>query len=263
MSLATYRVVFHKSILHALAYPSMLLIYVFDSFFVPLVMALIWITVLNYESSSNLNQQAITSYYIFFPAISILTSAWHGPLWSRLIRHGELNMRLLKPLHPLAYDLCNNLAEKLIKFLLLLPMLALGVGLVQPNLSLDLLSLILFLVSILLAAILTFLFDSLIGFTAFWFDDTSSLSNFGMIAEYTLGGRVVPIFLFPLGLKQIADALPFRYMLAFPLEILTQSIEMEAILKGTFIQCLWLLTFVIALSGLWYFGLKRYSASGG
>lgn len=263
MSFHLAKTILHKNLLHSLAYPGMIIVYVFEAFFVPLVMALVWITILSFESNTPSDHADVATYYLLLPVISILVSAWHGPFWSRMIRLGDLNMRLIKPLHPIVLDIGNNLAEKIIKICFLGPMLAVGFWLLKPELSLELWLLPVLLLSILGAAILSYIFESLIGLAGFWMEDTSSLSNFGNIAEYTLGGRVVPIFLFPLALRQVVDILPFRYMLAFPLEIVTGSLTNEQIGQGLFTQIIWIGIMVFVFWAMWRGGFKRYSASGG
>ena len=75
--------------------------------------------------------------------------------------------------------------------------------------------------------------------------------------------QVAPIALLPEPLATLARVLPFRYMVAFPVEVLTGQLDATGILTGLGIQLLWLVVAAALARGLWATGLRRYSAIGG
>jgi len=80
---------------------------------------------------------------------------------------------------------------------------------------------------------------------------------------FLLSGIVAPVALLPPLLQMTAKALPFRYMVGFPVEILTQSLPQSEILMGFGVQAAWLALAALLAALLWKTGLRRYSAIGG
>lgn len=242
-------------------YPGMILIWVIDMFFSPLVMLLVWTKIGQTSASVGDWSTQITSYYILLPIIILLTGAWNGYFFTRKIQTGEFSTYLLKPYSHLIGDLANNFSEKVLKIAFLLPItitciIVLDISTPIKNLPLTFLALS-------LGFILNFLQSTLIGYAAFWLIDTSGLDNLVDIGEFTLGGRLVPFFLLPSFIKPAAAALPFRYFRAFPTEVLAGSLTGPETIIGFTAGCIWLLVFTLSCGLLWKRGLKKYSAVGG
>jgi ABC-2 type transport system permease protein len=64
-------------------------------------------------------------------------------------------------------------------------------------------------------------------------------------------------------MRQVATALPFRYMVGFPVEVLTGQLDGPALWTGYAFQAGWLLVAVILFGAVWRAGVTRYSAVGG
>ena len=58
-------------------------------------------------------------------------------------------------------------------------------------------------------------------------------------------------------------ALPFRYMIGFPVEVLTGQLSTAEMWFGFAIQAGWLAVAMALFAILWRAGVKRYSAVGG
>jgi ABC-2 type transport system permease protein len=67
----------------------------------------------------------------------------------------------------------------------------------------------------------------------------------------------------PSWVQVIADWLPFRYIIALPVEVLMGRAEPSLIVKGIVVQVAWLTICLIAKRLLWHFGLRQYTAVGG
>jgi ABC-2 type transport system permease protein len=61
----------------------------------------------------------------------------------------------------------------------------------------------------------------------------------------------------------VAKFLPFRYMVGFPVEILTGQVDAPNLLLGFGVQIFWTLVSVGLAQLVWTNGLRRYSAVGG
>ncbi|MFN2225914.1 MAG: ABC-2 family transporter protein, partial [Anaerolineae bacterium] len=80
---------------------------------------------------------------------------------------------------------------------------------------------------------------------------------------FLIGGQVAPTLLLPDLLQGAARLLPFRYMVAFPVEILAGQLTPAEIGTGFALQVAWLGVALLLFVALWRAGLRRYSAVGG
>jgi ABC-2 type transport system permease protein len=244
-------------------YRGMIIIWMFESFFFPMTVLFVWISISSSSFDIHQQLQHIINYYSLLPLVSVLTGAWHGIFLAQEIRLGKFNKYLTRPVFPLAYSISNNLAEKVIKFFFILPFILVSHLLFGINLYLTPVTALLFPLTILLSTATSFLIDTIIGLMSFWMDEVTSLENLSDIALYTLGGKLAPIFLFPSTFQKIANLLPLRYMFSFPLEVITGALTPNQILFGLVTQFAWIVILIIATNFLWQSGVKKYSAVGG
>ena len=73
---------------------------------------------------------------------------------------------------------------------------------------------------------------------------------------------IAPIDLLPDWVRLIADALPFRWAVAFPVEVMLGRLTPEQIATGFTAQCAWLFASFLLLKFIWRTGVKKYSAVG-
>lgn len=244
---------------NTLQYPGMLAIWMLETFFVPLVMLLVWLPILQ----NNPQEASAKIYYVLLPLSTMITGAWHGGFFARKVRTGELNSYLVKPLGYVWYEITNNLSEKLFKLGILLPAVAINAHLFNVNLPSNLSTWLLFGMLLLLCAVLHFIVELIIGYLSFWLDDISGIVNLIDIAVFTFGGRLIPLFLFPAGLYSIAKLMPFRYLFAFPAEYLSGQVPPSQLLESMGIIVIWLVLAATAATILWRKGVKNFSANGG
>ncbi len=116
------------------------------------------------------------------------------------------------------------------------------------------------LLALILAYLLMFHFCFCLGLVSFWTESTPPL-----IAplQVLFGGSVVPLVLLPEVLQKLADLLPFKSMLYFPIMVLIGKLSPEAFLYGIAMQALWLLIMLAGVKLLWWRGGRRYAAYGG
>lgn len=244
-------------------YRAMIFIWMFETFFVPFVMLLVWQPIVQVNESLQQQAQVIINYYLLLPLTTLISGAWNGIFFAGKVRSGELNTFLTKPTHHLWFDITNNLTEKLLKLLLFIPIATVATVFFTPQLPAQSTIWLAFLIVLLLSVVMNFILDVIVGYLAFWLDDISGLINAIDISEYTLGGRSIPFFLFPQVLQSFAFILPFRYLRSFPAEILSGAIAQTEITAAMQVMLAWIL-FGIAISAvLWRKGIKKYSAYSG
>ena len=84
-----------------------------------------------------------------------------------------------------------------------------------------------------------------------------------LIFNIFLSGQLIPISLFPDGLKQFVMNSPFRYMVDFPVSIATESnFNIQYFLEGITIQILWCIIIYLIGRIIYSFGIQQYEAFG-
>lgn len=249
--------------LDALTYRGDILIFTLTGAIHPFILLIIWLALIASGGTPPLNRQEFLMYYFAVLVIKVWTTAWHAREWSAKIRLGELSPYLLKPTPFSLFLLGNNIGEKVLKSVYLMPLiftagLALNVNLPQPSIA----TILLLVITWLLAAILTFTIELSILMATFWLDDIESLDNFVVFSSYVFSGQFIPLLAFPSSIQTLSLFLPFRYILSFPVEIITGKIIGWNIPAGLAVQIFWcvLMTFICRV--LWRKGLIRYSAVG-
>jgi ABC-2 type transport system permease protein len=114
-----------------------------------------------------------------------------------------------------------------------------------------------------LGFIIVFFMDYMIGMTSFW---VTQLWGFNFAKNQILtvfSGALIPIWVFPDGLKKIVEFTPFPYIYGFPLEVLIKGITLERLLEILLIDALWICFFFVIGRILWMRGSKRIFVQGG
>jgi ABC-2 type transport system permease protein len=230
----------------------------------PLVMLALWSAVARDAPVGRFGQADFAAYFLAALVVRLLTGAW--VIWEVTyeIRQGTLAYRLLRPVHPLLAYACENVAAMPLRVALSLPValvLLLTVG--ASRVTRDPLLLAVFPLSVLGAWLITFLAMSIVGALAFWFDSAASLFEIWMGLFGVLSGYLVPLELFPPWVTALARLLPFRYMLAFPVEMLVGLVGRGRALADLGVQWLFVALLLAGALGAWKVGLRRFAAFGG
>ena len=115
---------------------------------------------------------------------------------------------------------------------------------------------------LLAAMLLRFLCEFTVALAAFWITRTVTLNQLYATLTFFLAGQVAPLSLFPEPLQIVSAVLPFRWMLAFPVEVILGRADGRDVLIGVGMQAFWLTLAFLALHIVWQRGVRRYSAVG-
>jgi ABC-2 type transport system permease protein len=118
------------------------------------------------------------------------------------------------------------------------------------------------LVAILLANLLNFLITFPIQLVAFWADNVWSLMVMHRFISGLLGGMMVPLALFPESARVVLEALPFRYLFAFPVEAMLGRLTLEQWGGGMAVGAGWCLVLAILGRAVWRRGTLQYTGVG-
>lgn len=252
------------NLMSTLEYRGGFLIWALEDLISPLISLAVWLAVSEHTAQLPLSRTQFVLYFLLVGVLSTLTNSWLIYLLPDEIRTGRLSPLLLRPVSPLVSYVGNNVGQKIVRVLLLLPLVG-GVSLLfrdELRLPTEGATWLLFGAALVMAAFVSFLFDLAQCSLAFWLQDTSGLYRFTALAERLLQGRFIPLAMFPQELQGFVEVQPFRYMLSFPLEILTGSLTADAVVRGVAWQVGYGVVFYALYRLLWRYGLRAYSAAG-
>jgi ABC-2 type transport system permease protein len=230
----------------------------------PLVMLALWSAVARDGPVGRFGQAEFTAYFLAALVVRLLTGAW--VIWevNYEIRQGTLAYRLLRPIHPLVAYACENVAAMPLRIVLSLPIaVALLATVGTDHLTHDPLLLALFPLTVFGAWLITFLAMAIVGALAFWIESATSIFEVWLGLFGVFSGYLIPLELLPGWVQALARVLPFRYMLAFPAELLTGMLPRPAALRDLAIQWLFVGVLLGGARLAWRLGLRRFAAFGG
>jgi ABC-2 type transport system permease protein len=261
---ALYAQQFKTTFATMLQYRAALAIWLIGHVLEPLIFLVVWSTV---SASSGGTVGGYTSgdfaaYFILLMLVNHLTYTWIMYEYEYRIRHGSLSFALLRPVHPIHADIADNLTSKVISFPGMLLMALLLALIFRPEFHFLPWAVVAFIPALLLAFVLRFLVEWTLALAAFWTTRVSALNQMYFVALLFLSGQIAPISLLPPPIQTAATVLPFRWMIAFPLDLLLGRLTPLEALTGFAAQAGWLMLSLVLVRLVWRAGARVYSAVG-
>jgi ABC-2 type transport system permease protein len=184
---------------------------------------------------------------------------------ARQIRDGEIKKYLVQPIDLIGFLFLTRVAHKLVYY---------GVAFVPFAIAFYLFrgyfpgwppadALVAFGISLVLAFLLGFFLEALIGMFGFWTLEVSSLLWVYMLFNFFLSGHMFPLSILPAPWDTVALTIPLQYLAYFPAAVFLQKITGAAMWQGVAIQAAWVVFFIFACRAAFNRGVRRYSAFGG
>jgi ABC-2 type transport system permease protein len=246
-----------------LQYRSFFFLLAFGWMIPPLIYLFVWSTAAGEGQVGGLTRGAFAGYYLVLILVNQITYSQTNWTVGDVIRMGNLNAWLLRPLPPLYNAFASEMAGKLVYMVFVVPIAALLAVLLRPELHPEPGGVPLFAFALTLAWALRFFWGLWIALLAFWATRADALLAVQDALVFLLAGVVAPMALLPDALQQAATYLPFRYMIGFPVEIITGQLSPGELAAGFAIQVGWLAVALGLTLWVWRAGLRRYSAIGG
>jgi ABC-2 type transport system permease protein len=230
----------------------------------PLVMLALWSAAAAGSPVGHFDRRAFAVYFLAMLVIRQLTESWACWHVNMEVRDGTLGVRLLRPVHPLAIYVAENLAELPFRALVALPAAVAVLGLVGTGaFTHDPWMWAAWVASMLGAWLMTLLFGLTLGCLAFFTESSVKAMEAWLVGYFVLSGYMIPIDLFPAALGRVVDLLPFRYQLGLPVEIVTGAHDRAATLALLARQWTWVAVALGATALTWRRGVRRFAAYGG
>lgn len=246
-----------------LAYRGAAVIWVLTGVVAPLVFIVVWRTVAGGGSTGGYDARQFVAYFLVMMVVDHLTFIWHMWEFEYRIRNGTFSPLLLRPVHPIHHDVCENASYKLVGLVGVLPA-AVVLGLVfHADLSGTTAGTVLaFLPAVALAMVLRFVVEWCVALSAFWLTKVSAINTVFFSLFTFLGGQFAPLAVLPGWMQTLAAWTPFPWTLAFPVEVLLGRRSGGDLVVGWCAQLLWLVAALLVLRLVWARATRRYSAVG-
>ena len=230
----------------------------------PVIYLVVWSTIAEQRGGSveGITAGEFAAYYIVWTLVRNMNIVFTPYGWEERIREGEFSAQLLRPLHPLHFDIAYFAGWKFVVILLWLP-LAVVLSLVfEPTLEVGWLDVLVFSWAVWGAYLIRTMFMELLGMISFWTTRVSAIFELAVAAELLLSGRLVPLELMPGWAEAIAAVLPFQWTFYFPIQALVADLSTGELLGGLAMQLLWIVVLTAVFLFVFRVAVKRYSAVG-
>jgi len=181
------------------------------------------------------------------------------------ISRGDIINLLLKPISYVKYWLTRDLSSKGINLIFAVFETILLYFILRPDFFLqgNILLLLSFATSIVLAILIYFLLLFTIGLVPFWVPESAwGISFLMLVVVEFLSGALFPLDILPVSVQSIINFTPFPYLLFFPLQIYLGKVGTLIMLRGIGVSFLWLGVLWLLMRSVWFKGLKSYQAYG-
>lgn len=204
-----------------------------------------------------LNQAFFALVYMWYKDKDILTMIKNGNVAYELCRPQDLYWMWFSKIFG------ERLSNVILRFL---PVILIACILPYPYhlaLSISLIRLLIFLVSLILSSILMVSLVLLYHVICLFTLDEKGIVNIFMILSDVLSGLVLPIPFFPSWLQNISNILPFRYVSDFPFRLYVGNIPIEEGLIGIIVQIIWIIILILIGRLITKKALKKAVIQGG
>jgi ABC-2 type transport system permease protein len=230
----------------------------------PIIYLVVWSTIARQQGGAVGGYTAgqFAAYYIVWTLVRNM-NVWSVGAWEGRIRTGELSGALLRPIHPMHWDLGYFAGWKVVSIALWIPIAVVLSALFQPDLDPRPIDIAAFAVAIWGAYLVRAMTYGLLGLTSFWTTRVGPIVQVVMTLELLLSGRLVPLTLMPDWAQSLANTLPFKWTFGFPIEALVGRLPESELLGGIVMQVLWISIGVLAIRLVWPVAVRRYAAVSG
>ncbi|RPI83676.1 MAG: hypothetical protein EHM41_15365 [Chloroflexi bacterium] len=246
-----------------LQYRSFFFLLAFGWMIPPLIYLLVWSTAAGEASIGGLSRGEFVAYYLVLILVNQITYSQTNWTVGDMIREGSMNRLLLRPIHPLYDALASEVAGKVVYLVFDIPVVAVLALVLHPEFHPTMIEIAAFLPALVFAWMLRFFWGYWLALLAFWASRASALLAIQDALIFLLAGQVAPVALLPGAIKTAAVVLPFRYMVGFPVEILTGQLGAAEISSGFTVQLAWLGVSLALTALIWRSGLRQHTAVGG
>jgi ABC-2 type transport system permease protein len=233
----------------------------------PIMMAFLWLAA--YDEQSLIAGYTLSDMLIYTVGVMVLRTIITSHIeWGMdyEIRQGILSTYLVKPINVWAFYYVAEYAWKIVRAMLIGPVLIACLLWLGPLMQGALPSwdrVLLVLLSVALGYQVCFLMKLCLGCTGFWTNDLAGVATLYEVIAAVLGGVLIPLAFLPEPVRFVAALLPIQAVYTVPLGILTGKDVGGSPWVGIGIQVLWIVLLWLLARMIWQAGLRQYESVGG
>ena len=181
------------------------------------------------------------------------------------VKNGGLSKFIVRPVGYIKYRISSFLGTKSVQALIMLAIMG-GIYAIMTevfNFHLTAGRACVFLVTLLMSLILNFTIIFSISMLAFWINEVWGIFVIFNLLNAVVCGGVFPLDIFGKSILKLFDYLPFKYVIYYPVNILTGKTEVSMAGHIISLQLFWIGIMLIVVNLLWKIGMKKYIAAGG
>lgn len=230
----------------------------------PVIYLVVWSSIANSHGGAvgGYTSGQFVAYYIVWTLVRNMNIVFTPYGWEWRVRSGQFSASLLRPIHPIHWDLAFFAGWKVVVIIFWLPLAALLALAFHPSLHPTGLQVAVFFFAIWGAYLIRSVNQWMLGLVTFWTTRVGAVFQLYITAEILLSGRLVPLSLMPHWVQIVADCLPFKWTFQFPIEALIGKVSTQGLLLGLAAQAGWIIGGFVALKFVWAACVRQYSAVG-
>ncbi len=231
----------------------------------PVIYLVVWSTIANAQGGSvgGYTPGEFAAYYLVWTLVRNMNIVFTPYGWENRIRSGDFSMDLLRPLHPLNFDMAYFAGMKVVMIVLWIPLGLFLALFFKPVLHPTWYQLVGFFFAIWGAYLIRTMLLSLLGMITFFTTRVGAIYELFFAIELVFSGRLVPMTLMPPVVQQLAAYMPFKWTFYFPIEALVSEMSPQQMLAGLGMQLLWIVLGWAAVKIMWKYSVRQFSAVGG
>ncbi len=231
----------------------------------PVIYLVVWSTIARQQGGEIGGYTAATfaAYYIVWTLVRNMNIVFTPFGWEERIREGTLSAQLVRPIHPIHYDLGQFVGWKVVVIVLWLPIAAVLALIFDPELSPSIAQIATFSVAIWGAYLIRSLLLWMLGMITFWTTRVTAIFQVYFALELLLSGRLLPVSLMPDWVQSVMGFLPFESTFGFPITSLVGPISSTELVEGLLRQLMWIAIGAIGVNLMWRRGVKAYTSVNG
>lgn len=234
------------------------------------VLLLIWVAIYGNSSSTTLQGYTLSQMMMYNLIIYMTASfTYMKPLFDLADDHfdGKVAMSLIKPtkyIYEVFFrNLGNNFVGNLIISLPLIGVLTFLTVTAQTEVNFTLVTTLLYIVSIILALLISFFSNFIFATMVFITDATFGMMQLNEAIVRIFSGSLIPLSFFPGWLKTIAYILPYASVYTVPTLILMNRYTGEQLAISLLTQLAWAIGLIIGANGIWSLIISKLKVHGG
>jgi ABC-2 type transport system permease protein len=230
----------------------------------PVIYLVVWRTIANEHGGTvnGITADGFAAYYLVWTIVRTFNIVFTPFGWEWRIREGELSAQLLRPLHPVHYDMAWFAGHKIPWLVLFSPIFVALYLVFQPALHPSGLEIVVFVFAIWGAYVIRSLNHFVLGMITIFTTRAGAIFQVWFLGELLVSGRLVPLQLMPHWAQSVADWLPFKWTFYFPIEALVGDMSRQTLLTGLLWQALWCAIGSVLVFAAFRLAARHYTAVG-